>query len=306
MAKQYKDYLSGYWQWNQLDHAEQWILFEDNMGEKLSIDEVALSEGELYTVVTNTEAHTQKGSLVAMVQGTRSQEVTALLQQIPRGKREEVKEITLDLAKNMELIAENSFPQADLVSDRFHVQQLPTEALQEMRIKYRWQAIDLENQLALQAREQGERYKPRVFSNGDTLKQLLARSRYLLFKTEKQWTQKQTQRAQILFDLFPDLKKAYQLTMMFRNIYQTAQSEQQALIMLNKWYQKIDKYGYESFITAANSIKLHQKTILNYFKNRSTNALAENFNGKIKAFRSVFRGITDVSFFLYRVSLIFA
>ncbi|MDD4373705.1 MAG: transposase [Bacteroidales bacterium] len=53
-------------------------------------------------------------------------------------------------------------------------------------------------------------------------------------------------------------------------------------------------------------MKLHQKTILNYFKNRSTNALAENFNGKIKAFRAVFRGITDVSFFLYRVSLIFA
>ncbi len=159
------------------------------MGEKLSIDEVALSEGELYAVVTNTEAHTQKGSLVAMVQGTRSQEVTTLLQQISRGKREEVKEMTLDLAKNMELIAENSFPQADLVSDRFHVQQLPKEALQEMRIKYRWQAIDLENQLALHAREQGERYKPKVFSNGDTLKQLLARSRYLLFKTEKQWTQ---------------------------------------------------------------------------------------------------------------------
>lgn len=306
LAKQYKDYLSGYWRWDQLDHAEQWILFEENMGEKLSIDEVALSEGELYTVVTNTDARTQKGSLVAMVQGTRSQEVNALLQQIPKVKREQVKEITLDLADNMELIASNSFTKADLVSDRFHVQQLPTGALQEMRIKYRWQAIELENQLSLQARELGERYKPKIFANGDTLKQLLARSRYLLFKAESKWTQKQKQRAQILFDIYPDLHKAYQLTMMFRNIYQTARTEKQALKMLNQWYRKIDKHGFESFITAANSIKLHQKTILNYFKNRSTNALAENFNGKIKAFRSVFRGITDVSFFLYRVSLIFA
>jgi hypothetical protein len=35
------------------------------MGEKLSIDEVALSEGELYTVVTNTEANIWKGSLLS-------------------------------------------------------------------------------------------------------------------------------------------------------------------------------------------------------------------------------------------------
>ncbi|MBS4056630.1 MAG: transposase [Bacteroidales bacterium] len=59
-------------------------------------------------------------------------------------------------------------------------------------------------------------------------------------------------------------------------------------------------------MTAANSIKSHQETILAYFKNRSTNALAENFNGKIKAFRAVFRGINDIAFFIYRVSLIFA
>ncbi len=59
-------------------------------------------------------------------------------------------------------------------------------------------------------------------------------------------------------------------------------------------------------ITAANSINAHQQTILAYFKNRSTNALAENFNAKIKAFRSVFRGINDIAFYIYRVSLIFA
>ncbi|WP_317173357.1 transposase [Flavobacterium columnare] len=35
----------------------------------------------------------------------------------------------------------------------------------------------------------------------------------------------------------------------------------------------------------------HYKTILNYFDNRSTNASAESFNAKIKAFRSKFRGV---------------
>jgi len=53
LEKQYKDHLSGYHTWNQKDHADKWLLFEKNIGEKLSIDEVAVTNGELYTIVTN-------------------------------------------------------------------------------------------------------------------------------------------------------------------------------------------------------------------------------------------------------------
>jgi len=55
-----------------------------------------------------------------------------------------------------------------------------------------------------------------------------------------------------------------------------------------------------------NSIKNNEEEILNFFNERRTNCLAETFNSKIKAFRSAFRGVKDLSFFLYRVSLIFA
>ena len=51
--KQYKEILSGYRRWNQLDHADKWMLFPDNMGSRLAIDETSLSNGELYTFVTN-------------------------------------------------------------------------------------------------------------------------------------------------------------------------------------------------------------------------------------------------------------
>jgi transposase len=44
------------------------------------------------------------------------------------------------------LIAKKCFPNATRVTDRFHVQKLALEALQEIRIKYRWQAIDQENE----------------------------------------------------------------------------------------------------------------------------------------------------------------
>ena len=51
-----------------------------------------------------------------------------------------------------------------------------------------------------------ESYEPEVFSNGDTLRQLLARSRYLLFKVPGKWTDSQKRRAGILFKQFPDIK----------------------------------------------------------------------------------------------------
>ena len=256
--------------------------------------------------MTNTGAKCQKGSLVVMVKGVQSQQVISILDKMPLPARNTVKEVTTDLASNMEKIARMCFPEAALISDRFHVQQLPSQAVQEMRIKHRWEAIAKENEAVKKAKEQKLQYVAPCFENGDTAKQLLARSRYLLFKPENKWTEKQQQRATILFAHYPDIKKGYELSMMLRSVYQLSKTKNQAEQRLKQWYDKVDQYEFPSFITAANSIKAHQPQILNFFINRSTNALAENFNGKIKAFRAVFRGVRDIPFFLYRVSLIFA
>jgi transposase len=96
----------------------------------------------LYTVITNKEARGQKGCLVAMIKGTNSQTVREVLNRIPDFKRHKVKEVTLDMAASMENIVKYSFPKATLVTDRFHVQKLAFDAVQEMRIQLRWEAID--------------------------------------------------------------------------------------------------------------------------------------------------------------------
>lgn len=298
--------MSGYYDWDQFDHAEDWVLFPENLGSRLCLDEVALSDGELYTVLTNSKAKCQKGSLICMVKGVKSQDVCAVLSQIPIDKRKIVKEISLDMANSMEKIAYTSFPDASIVTDRFHVAKLISEAVQEIRIKYRWKAIDQQNNEIKEAKEKGERYVAQIFENGDTRKQLLARSRHLLFKPETKWHSSQKARAQILFNEYPDIEKAYHLSMACRNIYETAKTIDVADEMLTEWTQKVRQYDFDSFITVAESINSHKKTILNFFNFRTTNALAEAFNSKIKAFRSVFRGVKDVNFFIYRLTLILA
>lgn len=47
--KQYKEVLSGFREWDQLEHADEWLLFPENVGPRLAIDESSLSNGELYT-----------------------------------------------------------------------------------------------------------------------------------------------------------------------------------------------------------------------------------------------------------------
>ena len=215
-------------------------------------------------------------------------------------------EVTLDLAGNMNLIVRKCFPKATIVIDRFHVQQLATEALQEIRIKHRWEALDQENDAIEKAKMYKQIFIPEVLPNGDTLKQLLARSRYLLYKSEQNWTQQQADRAAILFERFPDIKLAYELTQSLSRIYTSTTEKIYAYTRLAKWHEKVEKAGFKAFNTISKTIMNHYRKILNYFDNRSTNASAESFNAKIKAFRQQYRGVSDVNFFLFRLSKLYA
>ncbi len=281
------------------------MVYPENIGEKLSIDELSVSKGELYTFVTNKNGKGKKGTLVACIKGTKSQDIIDVLSLIPLEKRKTVKEITLDMANNMQLASRMAFAEASIVTDRFHVVKLVLEALQHLRIKYRWEAIEKENQAIKQAKEQGVKYVPVTLQNDDTPKQLLARSRYIIAKKESQWTENQKQRAQLLFDNYPLLHKAYKHTMEFRNIYELTIREDAKQKILD-WINKTKLLGLTVFNTVANSLIYHLETIANFFINRNTNANAESFNSKIKLFRANQRGVVDAKFFLFRLEKLFA
>jgi len=257
--------LSNFSDWDQKPHAKEWLLFPENIGEVLCLDEVALSDGELYTILTNAKNRSQNGSLVAIIEGVKSEKIIDILTKIPSQKRAEVKYISVDMANNMGKIASSTFPKASVVTDRFHVAKLVTEAVQSIRIKYRWEAIEKENILIAEAKKNNQKYIAETFENGDTEKQLLARSRYLLFKSLDKWTEKQTNRSKILFSKYTQLQEAYNLSMNFRNIYQHAKSKEDAKNKINDWIDKVNSLDIKAFNTAANSIKNHMDNILNFF-----------------------------------------
>jgi transposase len=304
--RQYKEHLSGFNEWDQLGHAEEWMVFERNVGERLSIDETSLSKGELYTIITNKDAHGGKGTLVAMVRGTKAETVINAVKHIGEDSREKVMEVTMDLSESMRKIVEVCFPKATRVIDRFHVQKLALEAVQEIRVKRRWEAIDADNKAKAVAKRNGEDYVPYTFDNGDTRKELLARSRYLLFKSPEKWTETQKERADALFREYPDIEQAYQLSQHLRAVFNKKSQKSAARLNLAKWYNEVDKADFASFQTLAGTIYSRYDEVLNYFNDRSTNANAEAFNSKLKNFRAALRGVSDISFFLFRLQKIYA
>lgn len=126
------------------------------------------------------------------------------------------------------------------------------------------------------------------------MRQLLVRSRYLLFKSPDKWTNSQRIRAEILFKQFDDIKQLYYLTLQLGQIYSQNYDKNVARTKLALWFNKVEEWNYPQFNTVIETFKNHNDRILNFFENRLTNAAAESFNAKLKSFRSTFRGVDDV------------
>jgi transposase len=103
-----------------------------------------LYNGELYTILTNKNAQDKKGSILAIVKRTKVREVLHILDKILVRKRYILKEVTLDMAGSVNLIAKKCFPKTEIVTVRFYVQKLALAAVQEESIRLRWEVIALD------------------------------------------------------------------------------------------------------------------------------------------------------------------
>lgn len=194
MRKQYKEAISNYRTLEQLGHAEEYLLYPGNIGPGLSLDETCLGNGDVYTILTNKAARGGKGAIVAVVRGVSTGTVSAVLKELPLCERLNVKTVTTDLSSAMMLTARTVFPGASLINDRFHVQQLMSEAVDRLRIRHRREVLDAENkairkhrQKRKQAKTKQERdaigeWEPQRMENKETMPQIMARSRHIILK----------------------------------------------------------------------------------------------------------------------------
>jgi transposase len=295
LERAYKDHLSRYDE----ESAPEELFHSENMGGHLAIDETSLIKGDFYSILTNKDT----GKLIALMKGTKASEITEkLMKHLSVENRMKVKEVTLDMDDGFDWVARQCFSNAEHVVDRFHVQKLVMECMQTLRITERQKILTARRE----AKQAGTTIKETRYENGDTPRQLLARSRYLLFKPSQTWTDTQRERATILFQEYPDMQTAYELTQKLKNLYDKHMTREVAAILLRQWCEDCDLSGIPEMEDAASTVLRHEGRILHFWNNRSTNAFAESFNAKLKNFRGMLRGIRDIKFFLYRCEVYFA
>ena len=179
------------------------------------------------------------------------------------------------------------------------MQQVYNEAVDEIR-------VDIRRQLISEGSNRDRSEPPVTYSNGETMRQILARSKHTLMMSQNKWTDIQRHRTNILFRHYPILKAAYQLAMELRRIFNMKISPTNALGDMNKWYEKVMALGNSNFRSVIKTFKNHATSIINDFRRRATNTSTEAFNSKVKIFRSQMRGVRDRNFFIFRLVKLYA
>ena len=232
----------------------------------IGIDETAISKGHNYiSVVTDLErkkvlaisAGKDKAAIQNTVHQLQSKGVDA-------GK---VKCIGMDLSPAYISAATEFFPKATIVFDRFHLDKLLNEAMDQLRKS-----------------EQQEC-------------QLLKKTKYLWLKNPRSLTKKQASEVEYLAFIYPKIGEAYRLKLQYKEIWNSCDNLT-APAAINKWLQLVDASGIFPLQKFAATVRAHWSGIITYFNHKITNAFAERINLKIQEAKRRARGYRNINNFI--------
>lgn len=279
------------------------IFKQENLGQQMAVDEKTIN-GTCYTILSN-----RKINKIALMAATlKTKYLMQIIERFDIEKRMQVKSLSRDMASNYDWLGRQAFMNAYHVIDKFHVVKNLMEQLQATRIRYRQSELAKRRE----AKQNKEDYTEISFANGDTTLQLLARSRGLLFLTPNKWTDQQKQRADILFEFFPEIKTSYYLVLRIRQWFTPPKGKKTYQVTRNKKTEHLEallkeliKSGIDEMRNIAYLIKKNMSQIINYFIAKETNAKAEALNQNLQRFVNVNYGARNTDFFLYRINIHF-
>lgn len=261
----------------------------------MAIDEKMINQ-EMYTVMTNSDT----GKIAMLAETMESKELEPLLKKLNAAPI--IKNITGDLSPMYESLCKKALPETKMTADKFHVVSHSLDMLQDIRIRYKHEEIA---KMPKKKKERELYEQNTMVENGETRRELLSKSRYLLYKRKYEWSQSQQNRAQLLFKYYPELETAYELVSKVRTWYNHKTTNTPFLQIESKlyeWYEIVEKEKIPEMNNLVKTFIRHEENILNYFQSNKTNAIAEAVNGKIQRFISFNYGVRDKDFFLFRIA----
>lgn len=231
--------------------------------EALGLDETSIRKGHNYvTVLTDLE----RKKVVAASPGKDGATVGKSLEIMSKrgAQPENVKKVAMDLSPAYTYAVLEKLPQAVIIYDRFHLEQLLSKALDTIR-----------------KQEQAEN-------------QLLRKSKYLWLRTSANLTRKQSDQVHYLSITFPNLGKAYQLKEQFKEIYDNTEPAD-AVVAQKEWIRLAEVSKLVPLQTFVNTLKAHWSGIVTYFQTRLTSAFAERVNLKIQEIKRTAKGYRNLN-----------
>lgn len=291
----------------------------EHFGSHMAIDEKHI-HGVFYTVLTNAKT----GKVALLCSTIRANELKTCLDKFDPMLLDGVQFVTLDLSPTFQLVVNQNFKNAIQIADKFHVIKNGIEHLQAIRTRLKQQALKhqreqqtLHDKNYKEAKNKdligpkmkiSKAYHPQRLTNGETIPELLARSRYLMLKSPDKWSEYQINRAKLLFQLFPQLELAMKQINEFRNWYKKKPKEFEPFEnerRLGNWMNQLENSTLSEMKNFRHLVNNHEDRIMNYHRcGNKTNAIAESVNAKIKNAIRQNKGARDLDFFHFRIAMI--
>jgi transposase len=234
---------------------------------RLSLDEIAMRKGHknFKTVVSDID----RGKLISVINGHSQEVIIAALIEQPIEVRACVEEVSIDMWGGFNRVIALVFPNAKIVTDRFHVMKPLIKEL---------------NTIAIQVGIKGFDKRRILLGNRENL-------------TESQLTELKN-----LLSRSSRLRQAYEFKEEFREIYETSQSVEEGKQRFKDWL----KEAQEVYGQVLTTIRTHLDSICNYFLSHSSSGVMEGINNKIKQIKRQAYGFTNFENFRVRLLACFA
>lgn len=232
----------------------------------IGIDEHFFSRSKGYREFATVFVDYNNKRVRELVHGRSRPELEEALKDIPG--RENVKNICLDLSDPYKSFAKNFFPNAHLIADKFHVLRLLNPAINRYRKD-------------ITGDKRSNPVRKLLLRNGKNLE-------YFERKALYQW-----------LDEYPDLKTIYHFKESLHGFYRI-NNHHVAAKVLTKITDSMALCKIPEIKTLRRTLMKWRNEILNYFKNRITNARTEGFNNVAKLIQKRAYGVKSFKFYRLR------
>lgn len=260
-----------------------WTLFNHWMGKareaddpsaltKLGVDETSTKKGHHYVTIG---VDLEQSRVIHVCEGKGKAAIKDIAEHLEsKGvKKNQVKQLSMDLSPAFIAGAAASFPKAKITFDRFHVVKLLNEAMNKVRADERKEHDALK----------GQKYT--FLKNRDNLSE----------KQEKSLTE--------LILLYPTLGEAYRLKTLFNDLWEMP-DKKAATAFLKQWCKDVAKAKIPAFERFANTVRAHWSGILHFVETHISNGILEGINSKVQLAKRRARGYKNMKNFINMIYLL--